>query len=146
MRLLAEPQDLAPFLGDAQVAEDKLVAALGAASSLVRAYTRRLDGWVSGEIPDPIHQATLFIARRVALMPDGGTGDETVGPYTVKRDTSMWLSATEKLLLDPYRPAGIQSVSLSGPLGPMLGGDVLVPGSPPGVGEPWLLTMDEVGP
>lgn len=145
MRLLAEAQDLAPYLGTAQVAEEKVISALAAASSLVRAYTRRLDGWVTGEIPDPIHQATLFIARRVALMPDGGTGDETVGPYTVKRDTSMWLSATEKLLLDPWRPAGVQSMGVSGPLGPMLGGDVLVPGDLPG-SDPWLLTQEEIGP
>lgn len=132
MRSLAEPQDLAPHIGDAEVPEEKLTAALAAASSLVRTYTRRPEGWATGEIPDPVFQATLFIARRVALMPEASTGDEVVGPFQVKRDTSMWLSSTEKILLAPYRASTVGSMGLSGPVGPMHGGDFLVPCSPPG--------------
>lgn len=144
MRPLAQPQDLAPFLGDAVVPEEKLTAALAAASSLVRAYTRQPEGWATGEIPDPVFQATLFVARRVALMPEASTGDETVGPFSVKRDASMWLSATEKILLAPYMGhSSVTSIGTVGPTGIGWPTEVLVPGTPGG--DPWLLTAEEVG-
>lgn len=145
MRSLAEPQDLAPFLGGAVVPEEKLAAALAAASSLVRSYTRQPEGWATGIVPDPVFQAVLFIARRVALMPEGATGDETVGPFSVKRDSSMWLSATEKILLAPFMGhASITTVTTVGPTGIGWPTDVLVPGDLPG-SDPWLLTAEEVG-
>lgn len=121
---LAGLDDLAQFTGLANVSEERKAGALVAASALVRTYTRfgRPDGWVDedgvllGDIPDEVVQAVIFIARRVALMPESGVTDEAAGPFSVKRDSSMWMSSTEKALLEPwanrssYSTVGVRSV------------------------------------
>ncbi|MER5671155.1 hypothetical protein [Pseudonocardia alni] len=144
---LARDGDLAPFLSGTALPTGRAFAALSAASSLVRAYCGRT--WVtdSGEletVPDPVVQATVFIARRVALISDEGASSETAGPFSVRRDTGMWMSATERLLLDPYRiSSGVTSMSTRGPLG-IERGDVLVSGDLAG-SDPWVLTAEEIG-
>ncbi|MGH3992726.1 MAG: hypothetical protein ACRDSN_09735, partial [Pseudonocardiaceae bacterium] len=69
-------------------------------------------------VPDPVVEATINVARRRAVTPDDGTTDESAGPFSVKRDTGLWLSATDKLLLDHYRhSAGVTSMTTRGAVG-----------------------------
>ncbi|MGH4013167.1 MAG: hypothetical protein ACRDSL_04395 [Pseudonocardiaceae bacterium] len=107
-----------------QASDTKCTAALASASALVRSYTDRPTGWVNpgtgqlDTVPDPVVEATINVARRRAVTPDDGTTDESAGPFSVKRDTGLWLSATDKLLLDHYRhSAGVTSMTTRGVFG-----------------------------
>jgi hypothetical protein len=125
MPALASIEDLALFPNLRDLDLSKLTGALAAASALVRAYTRvgKPDGWVNTDntlqaVPDPVVQATLFIARRVVLMPESGVSEETAGPFTVRRDNSLFLSVTEKTLLAQWSTSGGGAISITtcGPL------------------------------
>lgn len=141
---LATLDDLRVWVTVAQASDVKASAALLSASTLVRSYTERPTGWVDADtgeletVPDPVVEATVNVARRRALTPDDGTTDESAGPFSVKRDTGLWLSATDRLLLDHYRhTAGVTSMTTRGVLGSHL--DVVtvsdgLPGSDP---IPW---------
>lgn len=123
--VLASPQDLAdryPGLGE----PSELLGPLAAASALARAYTKRPTGWVDEngeltEVPDAVFEAVLLIARRVALMPTVEATEETAGPFSVKRDSSMWLSTAEKILLDTAMntSGAVTSMTVQGPVPPM---------------------------
>lgn len=112
---LASPVDLYQWIPDT-VDPAKVYAALVSASALVRAYTERPTGWVTDTgqletVPDPVIEATVNVARRRTLTPDDGTIEQSAGPFSVKRDTGLWLSATDRLLLDRYRTsAGVTSM------------------------------------
>lgn len=116
---LATAQDMTQF---PSLPAAKVTGALVAASALVRSYTRsgKPDGWVNvdgslQEVPDEVKQATMFIARRVALMPDSGATQESAGPFAVTRDNGMWLGATEKMLLARWAAPSIQVMTVHGP-------------------------------
>lgn len=121
--MLASLDDLRVWVTPAQADDDKALAALASASALVRSYVERPTGWVDDagqleEVPDPVVEATVNVARRRALTPDDGTTDQSAGPFSIKRDTGLWLSATDRLLLDYYRAsAGITSMRTRGVFG-----------------------------
>lgn len=106
---------------------DKLVGAVAAASALVRSYATRApgypNGWVADDgtlspVPDGVVEATYLVARRAALMSDSAAQDETAGPFSVRRDSSVWLSGMEKIMLKPWSDAGgYRSITTTGPLG-----------------------------
>lgn len=114
--VLATLAKLREWVTVTQASDAKCNSALAAASALVRSYTERPNGWVKTDgtldvVPDPVAEATVNVARRRALSPDDGVTDESAGPFSVKRDTGLWLSATDKLLLDYYRhSAGVVSM------------------------------------
>ena len=119
---LASLVELRGWVTEAQAGDDKAHAALVSASALVRSYCAgRLNGWVNAttglleKVPDPVREATVNVARRRALAPDDGVVDQTAGPFAVKRDTGLWLSATDKALLAPYR-SGVTAMAVAGPI------------------------------
>ncbi|MCA1675359.1 MAG: hypothetical protein LC799_25285, partial [Actinobacteria bacterium] len=92
-RLLAGLDDLRVWVSEDQADDGKALAALGSASTLVRVYTERFEDWGLADAPDAVREATVNVARRRALTPENGITDQSAGPFSVKRDTGLWLSA-----------------------------------------------------
>lgn len=118
LRALASVMDVREWVTVTQASDSKVISALASASILVRAYTERPTGWVDEDVPEPVREATVNIARRRAMTPDSGVTEESAGPFSVKRDTGLWLSATDRILLDCYRAsAGVTSMTTRGVFG-----------------------------
>ena len=118
--MLATLDELREWVTPEQASDAKALTALVAASSLVRAHIRRERGWVNDDntlqaVPDQVRDATCLIARRIALMPDDAVTDQTAGPFTVKRGTGAYVSATERTLLAPYC-SGVTTMTVAGPI------------------------------
>jgi hypothetical protein len=144
---LADVNDLELLLSSAQIGTDRAVAAVAAASALVRAYTRNswTDEITANAVPDPVQQATLNIARRVYLAPDDNVTAETTGPYSVTRSGGLWLSSTDRMLLAGYRRGGgHQSVSPDSLSTLWYWNDALIPVAGQPEADPIGLTLDEV--
>lgn len=117
MRLLAQPSDLADWIGEPIEADEDMKRAtlcLRIASVLVRDESGRT--WEDGDIPDAAHMVTLYCASRVYENREAET-QNGLDNYQASRkvvETGAYLTPSEKAMLASFnRPAhrGLGTVS-----------------------------------
>lgn len=116
---LATVTDLSDWIGEPIVEEEDTKRATGvlrAASSLVRAYAGRT--WLDetdalGDVPDGVNDVVLAVAGRGYTNPEGWTGerqDDWGGSGRKVEEAGLYLTASERLVLDEHRPAKVSGI------------------------------------
>lgn len=116
---LATVVNLSDWIGEPIVEEEDVKragAVLRAASTLVRAFTGARwadESGMLGDVPDGVNDVVLAVAGRGYTNPEGWSGerqDDWGGSGRKVEEAGLYLTASERLVLDQHRPAKVSGI------------------------------------
>lgn len=117
---LIDVQALADYWGDAITTPEDIRRAervLQAASNLVMGHLERAEAWPDGQVPPVVEDVVLAAALRGYTNPEGwsyeSVDDWRAGGRTVP-EAGMYLTPTEKKVLEPYRAQKLRGLGFLG--------------------------------